>query len=178
MAETKEQKKQRLFDYYVKAYNAIPDFECFMSSIDNEKDKKVFTETTFKTYFYKNFKMTKDLIKAFKEGRFKKGDIVVDSLSVTQNNIRGQRYGMRKTDEVIQPFSKDFSIKKCKRLYNKKLERYEIQDFEIDTKSGFGKKHFMVSNLYGNHIRHTECYLSQFIETASLRKTYKVEQTY
>ena len=58
--------------------------------------KKVFTPQTFKNYFYKHFEMSKEMTKAFKDGKIKKGDIIVESLTCIGNEIKGQKFGDRK----------------------------------------------------------------------------------
>lgn len=174
--ETKEQARVRAFNNYKNNYWAIPDYESYKASCIQESDKKLFTATTFVTYFYKQIpKESKDLIKAFKNNEIKKGNLVIDSLKAFHNIIKGQRWGCRKIDEVIMEFGKDFELKENKKINNKKTGIAMIKDFNLDCKI-WGKKHFFFSNEYGNHVRGTDCYLNQFVETAKLRKTYELKE--
>ena len=111
------------------------------------------------------------MTKAYKDGKIKKGDIVVESLICIGNEIKGQKFGGRKRDETIMSFCKDWHLKKGKLLTDKKIGIGVIQDFEIN-RGTWGKCHFFISNEYGNHVRHADGYLHQFVETAKLRKTY------
>lgn len=172
--ETKTQAMARLFDNYKRTYNAIPDFDSFLESCSNPKDKKIFTATTFKNYFFKHFEGSKDLAKALKAGEIKRGDIVIETLSSFQNEIRGQKYGEKRQNETIVTFCKDWQFRKGKTLSNKKLGMDIIQDFELNMGAMYGKKHFFISNIYGNHIRTSDCYLNQFVETYNQRKTYSL----
>lgn len=169
--ETKTQAQERLFNNYKRSFNAIPDFDSFLESCTTPADKKVFTPQTFKNYFYKHFEMSKEMTKAFKDGKIKKGDIIVESLTCIGNEIKGQKFGGRKRDETIMSFCKDWNLKKGKLLTDKKIGIGVIQDFEIN-RGTWGKCHFFISNEYGNHVRHADGYFHQFIETAKLRKTY------
>ena len=48
------------------------------------------------------------MTKAFKDGKIKKGDIIVESLTCIGNEIKGQKFGGRKRDETIMSFCKDW----------------------------------------------------------------------
>lgn len=173
--ETKTQAMTRLFDNYCRNYNAIPDFNSFLESCSNPKDKKIFTATTFKNYFFKHFEGSKDLAKALKAGEIKRGDIVIDSLTIFQNEIRGQKFGEKKEPETIMSFCRDWGITKGKTLSNKKLGLVIIQDFTFDA-GMWGKRHFFISNEFGNHVRYSDAYLNQFVETYNMRKTYELSK--
>ena len=171
--ETKKAAQTRLFENYKSQFNAIPDFQSFLKSC-GDKDKEVFTETTFKNYFYKNYECSKELAKAFKAGDFKAGDFAIESVKVKGTKIVGQLLGGSKNEEVtIIEFCKDWRVTSGKTLTDKKLGVDLIKDFVVEA-GMWGKRHFFVSNLYGNHIRYTDAYLNQFTETAKLRKQYSV----
>lgn len=177
--ETIKEAQKRIFDTYKSRFNATPDFKLFQDSAYynnlTNKDKKVFTAQTYKTYFFKNFEGSKDLLKAFKDGKIKKGDYVIDTLYSSGNEIYGQYYGGPKESSVIYSVAKNWSIKRGKKITEKKLGIGYLRDFEVDTKGPWGKHHIFFSNELGNHIRKTDIYLKQFVETAKLRKTYSLE---
>ena len=170
--ETKTEAQKRVFDTYKSNFIPVPDFLPFLETV-GEKDKKVFTAQTYKNYFYKNLEGSKDLIKYYKDGKIKPDYMVIDSLTVSGNTIKGQLYGDRKQLQPIFEYPSGWTVKLCKKIVNKKLGLGIIRDFEINT--GSGSYHFMVSNEYGNHVRHSGAYLNQFVETAKLRKTYSLE---
>ena len=170
--ETKTEAQKRVFDTYKSKYNPVPDFLPFLETV-GEKDKKVFTAQTYKNYFYKNLEGSKDLIKYYKDGKVKPDQIVIDSLTVFGNEIRGQLYGDRKQNSTLFEYPSGWRIKLGKKLVNKKLGLGLITDFS--TTNGPWSYPFMISNEYGNHVRHSGAYLNQFTETAKLRKTYSLE---
>ena len=113
-------------------------------------------------------------MKAFKDGDIKKGDSVLETFTICQNAIKGQLYGYKKENVVICYYNNNFKIKEGKKLFDKKLDKIILINYEIDMGPVFGKHFEFFSNIYGHHIRSTECFLSQFVETAKLRKRFEV----
>ena len=170
--ETIKEAQKRIFDWYKNNYHPVPDFKRFQAELTG-KDKKIFTEQTYRNYFYKNFEGSKDLIKYYKE-HITPESYVMDHIIVTGKNAIGVGlYGGQKNSYYPKFIFGNNNVKKGKKLINKKLGQIVLQDFEIS--GPLGKYHFFISNDWGCHIRKTDVYLKQFVETAKLRKTYSLE---
>lgn len=174
--ETKKAAQERVFENYRRNYNAIPDYTAFQNSITTLKDKSLFTEQSFKKYYFKQFDGTvpKDMIKLLKEGGIKYGDLVIQTLKVQGNKITAQQFGCPRNETItVIEFCKDWKLSAGKTLSNKKTGLDVLKDFTFDA-GMWGKRHFFISNEFGNHVRYSDAYLNQFVETAKLRKTYSV----
>lgn len=179
--ETKTEAQQRLFNHYVNNCWPVLDFKSFTNSLTNEKDKKVFTENTFKSYYLKNYKPREDtkqnalILKEIKAGKYKPDEFCIKSAKNLQNEIRIGKYGHSKSDEtVVANINGMFVLDKT--LLDKKTEEVLMKVYKINwnTKLPGQPQYFFVSNEWGNHFRTGSIFLKQFVETAALRKKYKI----
>lgn len=165
--ESKKDAQERVFLNYAKTYNAIPDFSSFKKSLTKTEDEKLFTESTFKSYFLK--KCNPELVKAYKNDELKKGDIVLSTLLITGKLLKAQQYGSPKSElTTIVDFGNAKSIIPNKILVDKSTGLVLLKDFLVDY--GLIKRHFFASNQFGCHFRLSEAYLKKFVETAAQRK--------
>lgn len=182
MKETKTEAQKRIFEHYVNSCWPVLDFDSFTNSITDSKDKKVFTANTFKTYFLKNYKPSEDakqnalILKDIKAGKYKVGTNCIQSAKTLSGEIRIGQYGSPKSSEkVIASINGSFTIDKI--LSDKKTGEVLMKVYKINWNSKFPGQPscFFVSNEWGNHFRTSPNFVKQFVESAALRKKYKLD---
>lgn len=181
MKETKTEAQKRIFDYYVNNCWPVLDFESFSNSITNPKDKKIFTANTFKTYFMKNYKASEDpkqnalILKEVKAGKYKVGENCIKSAKNLSGEIRIGQYGsLRSSEKVVANINGMFQLYKT--LADKKTDEVLMKVYKINWNNKFPgqPQFFFVSNEWGNHFRTSGSFVKQFVESAALRKKYKL----